>query len=210
MLEFRVFSPHCWQSSFHFSFPLWSPCTASCLCYGLAHQLWDRGGGGSAHPCTCAWAHPSPGTHPPSQRINTAQMLYPHFFGSKPAKSLVLWGGRHAGQGLRIPRGQVKESCFHPSLTHICFLRGWGQPAREQSPLSLAPHPKCLLIFSLSLQKAPPDRQESLVPLVKVEGKRYILGRQGRACPSSSPRGIKFITESRKCYRTLSAPHTPN
>lgn len=94
-----------------------------------------------------------PHTHPPSQRINRAQMLHPHSFGSKPAKSLMLRGGRHACQGFRIPRAQGRESCFHPSLAHICFLRGWGQPGREQSCLSLTSHPKCLLIFSLSLQK---------------------------------------------------------
>lgn len=74
--------------------------------------------------CTCAGAQPPPRRHPPSERINRAQMLYPHCFGSKPAQSPMLRGGRRACQGLRIPRAQVKKSCFQPSLAHVCFLRG--------------------------------------------------------------------------------------
>lgn len=48
----------------------------------------------------------------------------PDCFGWKAAETPMLRGGRHARQGLRIPGGQLRESCFQPSLTHICLSRG--------------------------------------------------------------------------------------
>lgn len=68
--------------------------------------------------------HTLPRTHARSKGINGALMLHPDSFGSKPAKRLTLGGGRHDRQGLRIPGGQPGESCFQPSLAHICLFRG--------------------------------------------------------------------------------------
>lgn len=123
MLEFKAFPPllvviFSFQLSslisLHNILPLpWAGTSA------LGHGWWWQCS--PLHPAHVHGHTASPHMHPPSQGINRAQMLYPHSFGSKPAKSLMLRGGRHAWQGLKIPWAQVKESSFHPSLAHICF-----------------------------------------------------------------------------------------
>lgn len=86
------------------------------------------------------------------------------------------------------------------------------RPARQRAELfvtNLTPKvsTNLLPITTKSPGRTPPDRQ-SLVLLVEVGGKRYILGRPGLG-PAAPPEELISSQNHRKSYRALSAPHTP-
>lgn len=94
--------------------------------------------------------------------------------------------GKHACQGLKIHRGELKESCFQQSHTHLPLQK--LRPARHRAELFVCNHmPKASIKSSpyhcRSTDKTPPDWKESLVPLAEVGGRRYNLGRQEFTLP---------------------------
>lgn len=168
-------------------------------------------------PSTCAWAH-CPSLHASSIPENKHS---PHAFPS------LLWGkscqkphaqGRQAClPGIEDPRGPGQRELFSSKpCTHLLLER--LRPARQRAELFVSnPTPKVLANLLPITAKStgrtppvfwlpPPDRQECLIPLVEVGGKRYIWGRPGLG-PTAPPEELISSQNHRKSYRTLSAPH---
>lgn len=132
-------------------------------------------------------------------------MLYPHSFGSKPDAQ----GRQACSPGTEDPQGSGQRELFS-SKSHTRFLL--ERLRQRAEPFVSNPTPKLstnlLPITAEITGRTPPDRQESLVPLVEIGDRRSIwAGIEGLA-PAAPPEELISSQNHRKSYRTLSSPHT--
>lgn len=163
--------------------------------------------------CTCARAHP-PSLHASSIREDKQSPdALPSLLWVKACPKSDAQGRQACSSGVEDPQSSGQKKLFSAKpCTHLLLER--LRPARQRAePFVSNPTPKVstilLPITAKSTGRTPPDRQESLVKLVEVGGKRYVLGRQGLA-PAAPPQELISSQNHRKSYGTLSVPHSLN
>lgn len=131
--------------------------------------------------CRCAYVS---STHVLGPREETEPRYFTRLLWVKLCGEPDAQGRQACWSGIKVPQRSAQRKLFPAeSCTHLPLQRLWSASHRAE-PFVSDHKPKVstnLPIYYKNYDKILPDRQESLVPLFEVGGKRYILGRQGLA-----------------------------